>query len=87
VVTGWATRFRFTALTGITFFAATSGPALDFRPLFRVKRLGRRASHSFPSSAEVFFSVHVVQTGSEVHPASYPTDTGGSFLGDKAAGV
>jgi hypothetical protein len=32
------------------------------------------------------FSLHVVQTGSGVHPASHPMGTGGSFPGGKAAG-
>jgi hypothetical protein len=32
-----------------------------------------------------FSLLHVVQTGSGVHPASYPMDT--SFSGDKAAGA
>jgi hypothetical protein len=31
--------------------------------------------------------VHVVQTGSGVHPTSYPMDTGGSFPAGKAAGA
>jgi hypothetical protein len=31
--------------------------------------------------------LHVVQTGSGVHPSSYPMDTGGSFPGGKAAGA
>jgi hypothetical protein len=35
---------------------------------------------------EKFSFLHVVQTGSGVHPTSYPTGTGGSFLGGKAAG-
>jgi hypothetical protein len=30
---------------------------------------------------------HVVSTGSEAHPTSYPIGTGGFFLGGKAAGV
>jgi hypothetical protein len=30
--------------------------------------------------------LHVVQTGSGDHPASYPTGTGGSFPGGKSAG-
>jgi hypothetical protein len=34
-----------------------------------------------------FFPLHIVQTGSGAHPASYPVDTGGSFPGGKAAGV
>jgi hypothetical protein len=31
--------------------------------------------------------LQVVQTGSGVHPTSYPMGTGGSFLGGKAAGA
>jgi hypothetical protein len=31
--------------------------------------------------------LHVVQTGSGVHPTSYPMGTGGSFPGDKADGA
>jgi hypothetical protein len=34
-----------------------------------------------------FSLLHVVQTGSGVHPTSYPMGTGGSFPGDKAAGA
>jgi hypothetical protein len=34
-----------------------------------------------------FFSLHVVQTGSGVHPTSCPMGSGGSFLGGKVAGV
>jgi hypothetical protein len=34
-----------------------------------------------------FSLLHVVQTGSGVHPASYTMDTGGSFPGGKAAGT
>jgi hypothetical protein len=30
---------------------------------------------------------HVVQNGSEAHPASYPMDTRDDFLGDKADGA
>jgi hypothetical protein len=30
---------------------------------------------------------HRVQNGSGAHPAAYPMDIGGSFLGAKAAGV
>jgi hypothetical protein len=33
-----------------------------------------------------FLVLHVVQTGSGAHPASYPMDTGGSFYGVKRAG-
>jgi len=34
-----------------------------------------------------FFSRHRVKTGSEAHPASYRTGTGGSYPGSKAAEV
>jgi hypothetical protein len=34
-----------------------------------------------------FSLLHVVQTGSGAHPASYPMGTGGSFPGGKAAGA
>jgi hypothetical protein len=34
-----------------------------------------------------FSLLHVVQTGSEVHPTSYPMGYGGSFPGVKAAGA
>jgi hypothetical protein len=34
-----------------------------------------------------FSLLHVVQTGSEAHPASYPTGTGGSFPASKADGA
>jgi hypothetical protein len=33
-----------------------------------------------------FLLLHVVHTGSGVHPASYSMGTGGYLLGDKAAG-
>jgi hypothetical protein len=34
-----------------------------------------------------FSLLHVFQTGSVAHPASYPMDTGGSFLGVKLPGL
>jgi hypothetical protein len=34
-----------------------------------------------------FALLHVVQTGSEAHPASYPMGTGDSLPGGKAAGA
>jgi hypothetical protein len=34
-----------------------------------------------------FSFLHIVQTGSGVHPASYPMGTGGSFPRGKAAGA
>jgi hypothetical protein len=40
----------------------------------------------FPVGARILSS-QVVQTGSGVHPTSYPIDTGCSFSGGKAAGA
>jgi hypothetical protein len=34
-----------------------------------------------------FSLLHVIQTGSGVHPTSYPMGSGGSFLGVKATGA
>jgi hypothetical protein len=34
-----------------------------------------------------FSLLQIVQTGFEVHPTSYPMDTGSSFPGGKAAGA
>jgi hypothetical protein len=41
----------------------------------------------FPAGAGNFSLHHRVQHGSEAHPASYPTGTGGSFAGGKATGA
>jgi hypothetical protein len=38
----------------------------------------------FPAGAKYFSSILCVQTGSGVHPASCPMDTGGPFRGGKA---
>jgi hypothetical protein len=46
------------------------------------KRVGVRV----PVGQE-FSRLYVVQTGSRAHLASYPTGTGGSFPGSKAAGA
>jgi hypothetical protein len=40
----------------------------------------------FPAGAGNFSLLHSVQTGSGVHPASYPMSTGGSLPRGKAAG-
>jgi hypothetical protein len=37
--------------------------------------------------SQEFSFLHVVQTGSGAHPASYPMGTGGSFPGGEAAGA
>jgi hypothetical protein len=34
-----------------------------------------------------FSFLHVVQTGSGAHPASYPMGNAGSYIGDKTAGA
>jgi hypothetical protein len=41
----------------------------------------------FPEGARFFFLLQSVHTGFGAHPASYPMDTGGSFLSDKEAGA
>jgi hypothetical protein len=40
-----------------------------------------------PSRVMNFIFPKIVQTGSEVHPTSYPMGIGGSFPGGKAAGA
>jgi hypothetical protein len=40
---------------------------------------------SVPSWGREFSVLHVVKTGSEAHPASYPMGTGGFFPEGKAA--
>jgi hypothetical protein len=47
---------------------------------------GWTARVRFPAVQD-FSLLHSVQTGSGVHPASYPMGTGGYFPGSKAAGV
>jgi hypothetical protein len=41
----------------------------------------------FPAGARDLHLLHTIQTSSMAHPASYPSDTEGSFSGSKAAGV
>jgi hypothetical protein len=41
----------------------------------------------FSVGAKGFYLLHVVQTGSVVHPTSYQMGTGVSFLGAKADGA
>jgi hypothetical protein len=41
----------------------------------------------FPTAAKDLSLLHVIQTGSEVHPAFYTMGTGGSFRGGKACQV
>jgi hypothetical protein len=51
-------------------------------------RAGRpRDCSSSPGGGQEFSLLHVVQTGSGAHLASYPMGTGGSFLGGIAAGA
>jgi hypothetical protein len=40
-----------------------------------------------PGGGQEFLLPHFVQRGARAYPASYPMNTGGSFLGDKAAGA
>jgi hypothetical protein len=47
----------------------------------------RGSKFRFPAGAGNFSLHHRVQYGSAAHPASYPMDNRGSFLGGKAAGA
>jgi hypothetical protein len=42
---------------------------------------------SSPFRVKKFSLLHIVQTGSEVHPSSYPLGIGGSFRGESGRGV
>jgi hypothetical protein len=48
--------------------------------------MGWTARVQFPA-VQKFALLHYVKTGSEAQPFFYPMGTGGSFPGDKAAGV
>jgi hypothetical protein len=50
-----------------------------------VRAGGPRVRGSSPGRVKNF--LHVVHTGSGVHPASFPMGTGGSFSGGRAAGA
>jgi hypothetical protein len=65
-----------------------------FIPEFCVRQQSRvgvtapmKRVRGWPAPIQVFSFLHVVQTGSEVHPTPYPMGTGGSFSGGKAAGA
>jgi hypothetical protein len=58
----------------------------SFRFVGTARGYGMDEPGSIPSSAR-FSLLHSVQTDSGAHPASYPTGTGDSFPGGKAAGV
>jgi hypothetical protein len=42
---------------------------------------------SIPGRGKVFYLIHNIETGFEVHPASYPIGTGSDSPGVKTAGV
>jgi hypothetical protein len=46
-----------------------------------------RGRSSSPGGGQEFSLLQIVQTGSEIHPTSYPMDTGGSFPRGKTAGA
>jgi hypothetical protein len=48
---------------------------------------GIRGRSSSPGKGQDVSTLHVVQTGSGAHPASYPRGPGGYFPGGKAAGA
>jgi hypothetical protein len=59
--------FRISQLSGKISFATWKGYGLD-------------GPGSIPGSARYFYLLYSVQTGSGVHPASYPMGTGGYVL-------
>jgi hypothetical protein len=46
----------------------------------------REVGVQVPVGSKIFSLLHLVQTGFEVHPASYPMGTGGTFPGIKRPG-
>jgi len=55
---------------------------------FTTYREALETIHSFLLLRQGFFSLrHRIHTGSDAHPVSYPTGTGGSFSRGKAAGA
>jgi hypothetical protein len=70
-------------LQRIYLLAEEQGKRSRYSDWLRAGRLRGRSSS--PGSVKNF--LHVVQTGSDVHPTSYPICTGAFFAGGKAAGV
>jgi hypothetical protein len=65
-------------------------PGFELRPLGRPALSQSLYRLSYPGSLEsgrVKNFLQIIETGSEVHPTSYPMGTGGSFPGGKAAGA
>jgi hypothetical protein len=58
-----------------------------FRMKSLVQSVGQGIGVQFPAKARDFTLLYNAQTCSGAHPVSYATDTGGSVLGDKAAGT
>jgi hypothetical protein len=54
---------------------------------YSVQRLATGWSEFEPRQSQEYSLLHVVQTGSGIHRASYPTCTEGSFPGDTVAGA
>jgi hypothetical protein len=66
---------------------ASFGQILRVNPMSASVRPSRNLGYIYIFPAEQdFFLLHVVQTGSRAHPASYPMVTGGSFLVSKRPG-
>jgi hypothetical protein len=57
------------------------------RPAIMAKAFRGFTHYLQKNEGQDFSLLHVVQTGSGVHPTSYPMGKGGSFPGDKAAGA
>jgi hypothetical protein len=50
-------------------------------------RVGQQSGGSSSSDSQEVYPLHIVQTGSGAHPASYPMNTGSFFPMGKMAGV
>jgi hypothetical protein len=54
--------------------------------LYKTTGYGLEGPGSIPGRQDLFL-LHIVRTGSEAHPASYPVGTGGDFPGGRVAGA
>jgi hypothetical protein len=79
------TSLHWTIQTGSVTYR-TNGWSYTSPPLVGYGLEGRGGRSSTPGRGNIIFPLHVMQTGSEANPASYPLGTVGCFLVVKAAG-
>jgi hypothetical protein len=79
---------RFIFYTFPVYCDSPSGTTIIHRSPLNDHQLLARTAHTPQAGVRNFSSVHSVQIGTGVHPASYPMGTGGSFpLGYSGGGV